>query len=708
MNFRIYTSIKQKLKFVFIGFTACITILCVIFYFYSVRLKHHYQIESSLAQLQILTLQARKFESNFLMYDTRNNKFMATGNSENVIQHDKTLLKMDTILGNLKSEKIIAELEMENDLAYLTETKNEYGAAFKSLVQKIRERGFKDYGLEGEMRKAVHKLENNTAFDKGDVLTLRKHEKDFIIRKDLAYNEKLNKTVKEISALKKDSISWGILKEYKNYFDRLVSIETLIGLGNEDGLKGNLKELTNNIEPRVQGLNVKIEAHINQTLSALRLAALIIAVLIIISTITFGWLFALSITKPIEILNEVVQSVVVDETYKTSLLSKINTKNEIGKLAVNFNLMLDKLSNSLNEARSQNKLLEKIAGEEKERNWVREGLAVLNEILRENTGSLTEKSDKVLVQLIKYLNANQGAFYLLNTKGEKEIMRMEACYAYGKKKFRSVEIAMGEGLIGSCWIEKDYILLTNLPQDFLQITSGLGEAKPNCVLIMPMVLRGKVEGIIEMVSFRKFEKHEIELVKRFAQQAATSFSSSKNEYSNDVLQTSPPYVDLFFKEKEIFENRMQEIRNENLIQAEEIKELKDELKVFDGLLGNIWDGFILTDENFKILRADEFAQYLLGVKDENIKGQNLPLTGRVSLIDKIDMDHRLTNLSDEISLLNQSGEKINIDLTICKAACGEGLVYAFLIRNLQKIKAGQTFKTPYELEDLNKFTELNF
>ena len=131
--------------------------------------------------------------------------------------------------------------------------------------------------------------------------------------------------------------------------------------------------------------------------------------------------------------------------------------------------------------------LSKVAEDDKKRNWATEGMAKFGEILRTNTNDLGKLADEIISNLVKYLKANQGALYIIDdsTEGEDPTMTMKACYAWDKKKFLNHKIYRGEGLAGQAWQEGDTVYITEVPQNYIKIASGLGDANPTSVLIVP-------------------------------------------------------------------------------------------------------------------------------------------------------------------------------------------------------------------------------
>ncbi|HEY5412122.1 MAG TPA: response regulator, partial [Caulobacteraceae bacterium] len=105
--------------------------------------------------------------------------------------------------------------------------------------------------------------------------------------------------------------------------------------------------------------------------------------------------------------------------------------------------------------------------------------------------------------------AQQGVFYTVDSNGDEPRLKLLASYAYKERKHVDNVFKLGEGLVGQCALEKQKILLTNVPSDYIQITSGLGEATPLNVIVMPVVFEGQVKAVLELASFERFNStHE--------------------------------------------------------------------------------------------------------------------------------------------------------------------------------------------------------
>ncbi len=200
--------------------------------------------------------------------------------------------------------------------------------------------------------------------------------------------------------------------------------------------------------------------------------------------------------------------------------------------------------------------------EDEQRNWVAEGMAKFGEILRSDNDNLEELSYQVISNLVKYINANQGGFYLLedNDPGDKHFIQT-ACYAYERRKFADHRVEWGEGLIGTCVLEGQTIFLKKVPESYLKLTSGLGQSNPRCVLIVPLKVREEIHGVLEIASFNIFEKHQIDFIEKVAESIASTIATVKiNLRTSKLLRESQQQADTLAIQEEQMRQSMEELQ----------------------------------------------------------------------------------------------------------------------------------------------------
>lgn len=445
---------------------------------------------------------------------------------------------------------------------------------FNLLVTLLGARGFKDFGLEGSLRDAIHTVENSGfEFDKATLLMLRRHEKDFFLRKDVKYQQEFNKRfdiLQQQIQLTSNAALQTSLANYKDAFNKVVAIEQQIGLSNDEGIRGRILANFQLIRPRIETIRSSIKRQNETEIVRTQWMLWIIFGVQIIAGIGMALLYAGLLTKSITEIRNGMQKL-ASGIFPDKL--RIHTTEEIGQTKIAFNQFIDRLQAASSFAehlgsgeltyhydeqysndvlaqsliRAQQKLRH---AEEQQRkiNWMNEGAARFNEILKNDSEEITVLGDRILKLMVHYLQANQGALYILNGSADDGILERIATYAYDKKKYIHERIAAGVGLIGQCVLEGETIHLKDIPKDYIRITSGLGEATPRHLVIVPLKTRGSVNGIIELASFTTLEQHHIEFIERMAENIAALLA---NKQTKPLLKNLPDETQMSLKAVEM-------------------------------------------------------------------------------------------------------------------------------------------------------------
>ncbi|HYG37279.1 MAG TPA: GAF domain-containing protein [Cytophagales bacterium] len=237
-----------------------------------------------------------------------------------------------------------------------------------------------------------------------------------------------------------------------------------------------------------------------------------------------------------------------------------------GNYSVNWE-ELNESNDSLNKSNLVGKLIQmreqmkKVKQEDEKRIWLTEGLAQFSDIIRNNQNNLKELGDNCLLFLVKYLQSEQGSFFILqeDESGDKKL-NMISCYALNKKKFLEKSIELGEGILGQAFLEGETTMITKLPDGYTYINSGLGETSPSCLLIVPMKFNDEVKAIVEIASFHKFSETEINFAERAGEIIASAVANAENsEKTHHLLNQFKSQTEQLKAQEEELRQNMEEM-----------------------------------------------------------------------------------------------------------------------------------------------------
>ncbi len=221
------------------------------------------------------------------------------------------------------------------------------------------------------------------------------------------------------------------------------------------------------------------------------------------------------------------------------------------------------------------------AEDDRRRNWSSSGLAQIGEILRVNTGSTVELYDNIIKFVVRYTKSNQGGLFILNEETEgSSFLELVACYAFERKKYLAKKFEKGEGLVGQCFLEGEKIYLMEVPSEYIAITSGLGGAPPNALLLIPLKVNEKIFGVLELATFGKYEDYEIGLVEKLTESIASTISAVRVSESTRILleKTQQQAEEMRAQEEEMRQN------------MEELEATQEEMRRKEKHIQNMLDG----------------------------------------------------------------------------------------------------------------------
>ncbi len=243
--------------------TFSVIIILLFLSFNAMYIQQKSRITNVIGEIYSLHLNVQKdfnITDEFFTYEASNLGFFRTGKSELLEAHDQRLAKIHEIIHDLRQSALVSKMKVNADFDSLFKYLGRYERNIDQIVELTLQRGFKDYGIVGKMREFVHQLEGFPELDQVYVLGLRRHEKDYIIRNEQEYVDKLNRLGQtfirnvqsdvEIPSAKKETIT-GIIENYLREFNHLVEVDRRIGLRSpENGKKSQLATLETDIEQR--------------------------------------------------------------------------------------------------------------------------------------------------------------------------------------------------------------------------------------------------------------------------------------------------------------------------------------------------------------------------------------------------------------------------------------------------------------------------
>jgi methyl-accepting chemotaxis protein WspA len=323
----------------------------------------------SVDQIQNQFLEARNAESNFLMRDLKDKDFYERGQSKNLAKHEALMASVSQALEGLRGVASGRQKALMTEVPTLLKT---YQDDFLKLVAAYRERGYKDWGTEGEWRNAIHDVEQhlpkagndalqkagNAALKAGnaalqvDYLQLRRDEKDYLLRGEAKYIEAVNADLMKLAtdirsspAARSDRLlADRFLTDvslYERLFQKYQAIEERIGKTEDTGLTGDARRAAQQVEPVLAEISSEAVATSQAARRRVTAGGVIVVVIGIGLSGLFFFLFATSLARPIKRLGEAAASV-GDGNLGTRM--DFESQNELGVLARGFNDMVEALA----------------------------------------------------------------------------------------------------------------------------------------------------------------------------------------------------------------------------------------------------------------------------------------------------------------------------------------------------------------------------
>lgn len=548
-------------------------------------------------------------------------------------------------------------------------------------------------------------------------------------------------------------------------------------------LNGDIDKILTIIELKSNGLINKSMAE-SSTIGSANINTMIIFMLIgIVVSIVLAMYISSLIVKPLEKLmkyakrlsegelpefedevynDEVGQTAASIEQLTTGLQKTSDFAHAIGQgdFSSNYQPLSDKdvLGNSLLNMRKSlqnaNREEKKRQSEDIQRNWTTEGQALFAEILRHHPENVTELADDIMVNLVKYIKANQGGIFFYQDQDPNDVyLELLSAYAYNRKKFIKKKIHLGEGLVGSCAQEKYTIYLTDIPDDYIEIESGIGSANPKSLLIVPLKIENDILGVIELASFNEMKPFEIELVEKIAESIAATLQTTRiNTRTAELLEQSKNQTQAMKDQEEEMKQTIEEMQatqedsmkreddflrelkemeaiNRTLeqqasLQDNEIENLKKKYNTSNKLVGErenyekalyniISAAIITTNEDGIIQYVNELFIDLLGYKSAEVIGRSVYTilgfeTKETEMAKALQAEYGsiVNTKGRDITVKHKNGNGIGFWLTVTANIFDEKVTYTIVLSDLTMLNNERNKAKGFEEEMLVSRFEL--
>jgi CheY-like chemotaxis protein len=305
-------------------------------------------------------------------------------------------------------------------------------------------------------------------------------------------------------------------------------------------------------------------ASLDRNITAVRMIATISMILSVLLGIGLIWMTFRLITRPIQRMTELMTRLANHD--HSVVIRQLDRRDEIGAIARAL------------------QVFKQMAIETTGQTWVKSSTSAITSKLQAVT-SYRQFAELLTGELVPLLQGGIGVFYHFDEDAQR--LELLGSYGYKQRRHLSSSYALGEGLVGQCAVERKPIVLQQVPDDYTRIHSGTGEAVPRSVVVLPLVLRERLLGVLELASF-----------------------SHLNELQQYLLDELLPIVALSL------ENLGRALRTQTLLQ--QTQQQADELRESEDILRRQQDDLTTTNETLQARTAElqEQSQRLLASEEE--------------------------------------------------------------------------------------------
>ncbi|MDX1902971.1 MAG: ATP-binding protein, partial [Thermonemataceae bacterium] len=332
------------------------------FAFYAKRDSIH-TITSEIEDITTGVLKLVKQERDFFEVELKDDKFFGSGQSQYYKQGKITLQTLQRKIKNLSLKPEIEEFGVQGKLDMLSEELSNYDKTMKRVVELHFAIGNYQYGLERKMRDAIHQLEYKNAISPIVMLSLRRHEKDYLMRRDSLSIIKFDSLIR-LAKAEVQPQNKVFVENYESSFKQIIRMEVHLGVGKKEvGYYHKLKESSSNSISLIESVSRIVEKRVAELRGEFQNIFVIILLIVVVLSITFSYFISFFMTIPVTELSRSMQKAVEMNFSEDLKPARKYTNDEIGILTDDFNLMISRIQQQLREIKNNSMLL-KLSNEE--------------------------------------------------------------------------------------------------------------------------------------------------------------------------------------------------------------------------------------------------------------------------------------------------------------------------------------------------------
>ncbi|HET6612159.1 MAG TPA: HAMP domain-containing protein, partial [Kofleriaceae bacterium] len=314
-----------------------------------------------------------------------------------------------------------------------------------------------------------------------------------------------------------------------------------------------------------------------------------------------------NLTRQVRAIGDVATAVTKGDLTQSII---VEARGEVALLKDNLNQMIGTLAETTRVNQDQD--------------WLKTNLTRFTRMLQGQRDLITV-ARHVLSELAPVVDVQHGVFYLAEKDADNTMLTLLASYAYRERKHLAGRFALGEGLVGQAAVEKKRILIRQAPPDYVTISSGLGEAPPQNIVVVPILFEGEVKGVIELASFAPFTEIQLAFLEQLIESLGIVVATIEATMrTDDLLRQS------------------QGLAHELQIQQEELQQTNEELEE---------KARQLTEQKAEVERKNHEVE--LARQELEDKAEQLGLTSRYKSEFLANMSHELRTPLNSLLILSR-------------------------------------------------------